>query len=365
MPDERPGQERDIAFMRRALDLASRGWGQTAPNPMVGAVVVRGDEVVGEGWHARFGEAHAEVMALRAAGERARGATMYVTLEPCNHHGKTPPCSNALVAAGVQRVVAATRDPSPAARGGAERLTEHAIAVDFGVEEAAARELNAVFFHALTSARPWVTLKLATSLDGAIADAQRTRGWLTNELSRREVHRMRAGSDAVAVGLGTVEHDDPALTVREVDAPRIAPARVVFDREARIPLESTLVRTARETPVVVVAAAPPRARADALRQAGVTVIEANTMSEALAALKAHGVRALLVEGGARLSGALLTDALVDRLVIFQAPIVLGPGALNAFAHVPAATVAHVKRLAIVDRQTLGDDVMTTYAFGDR
>ena len=365
MPDERPGQERDSAFMRRALDLASRGWGQTAPNPMVGAVVVQGHEIVGEGWHARYGEPHAEVMALRAAGERARGATVYVSLEPCNHHGKTPPCSDALIAAGVRTVVAATRDPSPKAQGGGARLAAQNIDVRFGVEEASARELNAPFFHALTSTRPWVTLKLATSIDGAIADAARSRGWLTNELSRREVHRMRAGADAVAVGLGTVRADDPSLTVREVEPPRVAPTRVVFDDEARIPLDAMLVRSARETPVIIAARAPATSRVEALRAAGVTVLESPSMPESMVALREHGIRSLLVEGGARLAGALLADALVDRLVIFQAPIVLGPGALNAFAHVPPATVANVRRLAVVDRRAFGDDVMTTYAFGDR
>src|SRR5215204_848384 len=203
MTDERPAAPDDGAWMRQALALAERGWGQTAPNPMVGAVVVRGGELVGEGWHAHFGGPHAEIEALRAAGERARGATLYVTLEPCNHFGKTPPCTDAILAAGVRRVVAASADPSPVARGGADRLREAGVAVVLGVEEVAARELNAPFFHALSSDRSFVQLKLALSLDGAIADHSRKPGWLTGEAARREVHRMRAGSDAVAVGIGT------------------------------------------------------------------------------------------------------------------------------------------------------------------
>src|SRR6478672_4178548 len=171
--------------MRRAIELARKGWGQTAPNPMVGAVVVKDGVVVGEGYHARFGDAHAEVDALRAAGERSRGATVYVSLEPCNHHGKTPPCVDALIAAGVSRVVAATRDPSPTAGGGVERLRAAGIDVALDVEAGAARELNAAFFHALRSDRPWVTLKLALSIDGAIADASRAPAWLTGKKARR------------------------------------------------------------------------------------------------------------------------------------------------------------------------------------
>src|SRR5215208_4872624 len=250
---ERPAQSRDSAYMRRALSLARKGWGQTAPNPMVGAVVVRDGAVVGEGFHRRFGGPHAEVEALRAAADRARGATVYVSLEPCNHHGKTPPCTEALLAAGVARVVCATRDPNPPAGGGVERLRAAGVEVAVGVEESAARELNAPFLHAFVSDRPWVTLKVAVSLDGALADAARSRGWLTNERSRREVHRLRAGHDAVGVGVGTAAADDPALTVRGVRPPRVPPRRVVFDRLARLPVHGQLARTARAVPVTVVA----------------------------------------------------------------------------------------------------------------
>src|SRR5688572_23259909 len=223
---ERPGAVRDVTHMRRALSLAHRGWGRTAPNPMVGAVVVRGDTVVGEGFHAEYGGPHAEVVALREAGERARGATVYVTLEPCAHHGKTPPCADALIAAGVARVVIAVNDPNPTARGGAARLRAAGIEVVAGVEREAACELNAPFFNALVSRRPWVTLKLALSREGAIAPASRATHWLTGPEARAELHRLRAGFDAIAVGLGTVIADDPALTARGVPAPRVPPARV-------------------------------------------------------------------------------------------------------------------------------------------
>ena len=369
MPDERPSQQRedDRAYMRRALDLAHRGWGQTAPNPMVGAVVVRDGVIVGEGFHARFGDEHAEVAALRAAGERARGATLYVTLEPCTHYGKTPPCSDALIAAGIARVVVATDDPNPEAAGGGGRLRAAGVAVESGVERDAARELNASFFHAFTSDRPWIIVKLATSLDGAISDASHKRGtagnWLTGPEARREVHRMRAGVDAVAVGLGTVVADDPMLTVRDVAQPRIPPRRVIFDSELRTPLGAAVVRDARVVPTTIVARHAAPERRDAMAAAGVEVRVYETLQSALRGLAADGVRAMLVEGGARFAASLIEQGAVDRLVIFQAPVVLGAGALNAFAHVSSAAAASLGRLRVLDRVTLGDDVKTTYALG--
>jgi diaminohydroxyphosphoribosylaminopyrimidine deaminase/5-amino-6-(5-phosphoribosylamino)uracil reductase len=355
---------RDSAFMRRALDLAQLGWGQTAPNPMVGAVVVRGGVVVGEGYHARYGGDHAEVAALRAAGPLARGATVFVTLEPCTHFGKTPPCADALIAAGVSRVVAATRDPSPAARAGADRLRDGGIEVVTGVEERAARELNAPFFHAFGSDRPWVTLKLAVSIDGAITDATRTAGWFTGPESRREVHRLRAGSDAVAVGSGTVIADDPELTVRDFPAPRVPPRRVVFDSELRLPPTSRMVQTAREVPTTVVTTRRTQSvadRAPALEAAGVRVIEAESLGGALRALRADGIRSMLVEGGAHLAGSLLTAGAADRLIIFQAPVVLGPGSLSAFPSTPGIAPPSAQRLEVINRVTFGDDLMTVYA----
>src|SRR3954464_13974842 len=244
--DSHSDDGRDAEYMRRALSLAQQGWGQTAPNPMVGAVVVRDGVVVGEGYHARYGEPHAEVVALRAAGDRANGATMYVTLEPCNHFGKTPPCTEAIIAARVSRVVIAAADPTALAGGGARYLAEYGVQVDFGTEEPAALELNAPFFFAATNPdRPWVTLKLALSSDGRMNDPRGDRRWISNEQSRAEVHHLRANVDAIAVGLGTVRADDPQLTARGPIRPRNAPLRVVFDRDAQTPLASGLVRTAR------------------------------------------------------------------------------------------------------------------------
>ena len=365
MPNEPPDAER--AYMRRALDLARRGWGQTAPNPMVGAVVVRDEAVVGEGFHARFGEPHAEVLALDQAGERARGATLYVTLEPCAHYGKTPPCADAVIAAGVRRVVIATGDPNPEAAGGAEKLRRAGIAVDVGLEAEAARELNAPFFHAFASKRPWIILKLATSLDGAIADASRMRGsagsWLTGDESRRDVHQMRAGVDAIAVGVGTVLADDPLLTVRDAPPPRVPPRRIVFDSELRTPLGAGVVRGARVVPTTIIARRAASDRREAMAAAGVDVRVYETLEGALRGLAADGIRAMLVEGGARLAASLLEQGMVDRLVIFQAPVILGADALNPFAHLSSSAAAALGHLQVIERVTLGSDLKTTFALG--
>ncbi|MFN8572809.1 MAG: bifunctional diaminohydroxyphosphoribosylaminopyrimidine deaminase/5-amino-6-(5-phosphoribosylamino)uracil reductase RibD [Gemmatimonadaceae bacterium] len=354
-------QEADRSFMDRALVLAERGWGQTAPNPMVGAVVVRDGAVVGEGFHARFGEAHAEVVALRAAGARAKGATLYVSLEPCAHTGKTPPCTDTIVAAGIGRVVYAMADPNPVAGGGAKRLAAAGIAVTGGVGEAAARELNAAFVHALTADRPWVTLKMAVTIDCAIADGTATTSWITNDSTKRFVHRLRAGHDAVAVGMSTVRIDDPQLTVRESEAPRVAPMRVVFSRTGRLPLTSTLARSAREVPVIVVGHDLDSSYAMALNDLGVEIIEATSLADALRALRRHGVQSLLVEGGAVLAGALLAEQLVDRLLLIQAPVIFGAGALGAFSAAPAVRGTAARRWRVVRREALDDDLLSVYA----
>jgi diaminohydroxyphosphoribosylaminopyrimidine deaminase/5-amino-6-(5-phosphoribosylamino)uracil reductase len=333
--------ERDVEYMSRAITLAKRGWGQTAPNPMVGAVVVRDGEIVGEGAHERFGGEHAEINALRVAGELARDATLYVTLEPCNHHGKTGPCTEAIIAAGIVRVVAAVRDPNPEAAGGIARLRASGITVDCGVCEREACELNAAFFHSFVSDRPWVTLKLALSLDGAIADAERSAGFITNELSRGEVQRMRANVDAVAVGVNTVIADNPALTARTIPPPRVAPLRVIFDRSGRLPPDRTLVQDQ--------------------ESASTLVLSEPDLSVALRQLRVRGIRSILVEGGAGIAAVLLEAGLVDRLVIFQAPVILGRGALSAFAGVASARVAGAVRFPVVRRQEFGDDLMTIYA----
>jgi diaminohydroxyphosphoribosylaminopyrimidine deaminase/5-amino-6-(5-phosphoribosylamino)uracil reductase len=365
MTDGAGGGRADQEHMRRALALAERGWGQTAPNPMVGAVIVADGRVAGEGFHARFGTAHGEVVALREAGKAAKGATLYVNLEPCAHHGKTPPCTDAIIRARVARVVAAVRDPSAKARGGFDKLRAAGVAVELSPtgERDAAVELNAPFFHAQTSERPWVTLKLAVSADDRIVDPSPEHRWITGAAARAEVHRLRANCDAIAVGIGTVLADDPALTVRDASAPRVPPLRVVLDSQARIPVQSALVRTARDVPTAVIARPGADAAAiAALSTEGVDVLTEPDLDAALVALRARGVRSLLVEGGAHVAGSFLERSLVDRLIIFRSRTTVGgsPG-LGAFDFAPAGFAASLEHTRVVDERPFGDDTMTIYA----
>jgi diaminohydroxyphosphoribosylaminopyrimidine deaminase/5-amino-6-(5-phosphoribosylamino)uracil reductase len=329
---------------------------------MVGAVVVRDGVVVGEGYHARYADPHAEIVALRAAGDRARGATLYVTLEPCNHFGKTPPCTEAILEARIKRVVIAAADPTALAGGGARHLSDFGVEVKFAVEESAALELNAPFFFAATDpARPWVTLKLALSSDDKMNDPTGGRRWISNELSRQEVHRLRANVDAIAVGLGTVLADDPQLTARGSIRPRTAPLRVIFDRNAETPLESKLVRTARDTPTVIFAHHPPVARLAALHNLRVDVFDAEDLPGALEALHGFEVQHLFVEGGARVAQEFLRQNLVDRLIIFQSPITIGAGALSPFDGIPGDFRESLSKRPIVRTASFGEDLMSVYA----
>jgi diaminohydroxyphosphoribosylaminopyrimidine deaminase/5-amino-6-(5-phosphoribosylamino)uracil reductase len=328
---------------------------------MVGAVVVREGAVVGEGFHPRYGEPHAEVIALKAAGDRARAATMYVTLEPCNHFGKTPPCTEAILAARVGRVVIAAPDPTSLAGGGARHLADYGVDVVFGVEEKAARELNASFFFSARAKRPWVTLKLALSQDGRMNDPGGERRWITGEAARAEVHRLRANADAIAVGLGTVRADDPKLTVRGSAKPRVAPLRVVFDRNAETPLESYVVRTAREVGTIIFSHHPDVARLAALHNAGASVFEAENLNDALEALRSIDVHHVMVEGGARVAKEFLDRDLVDRLVIFQSPLTLGSGGLSPFEGSLRDFVASLEGHPVLRRENFGEDVMRVYA----
>lgn len=355
MPDAR-----DEARMDEALSLARQGWGQTAPNPLVGAVIYSGEEKIAEGYHARFGEAHAEAVAIANAGDRAKGSTLYVTLEPCAHHGKTPPCVDAILSAGIRRVVIAASDRNPIAQGGADLLRKSGVEVEIGVREREAVELNASFFHSIASDRPWVTLKLALSLDGAITGAERITGWLTGEESRNIVQRMRAVSDAIAVGVQTALADNPQLTARVDPPPRVAPLRVVFDRNARLSSQSILAKTAKETPTLIVTASQTRMPAD-LEHLGVEQMRAHDVGEALRKMKQRGIVSLMVEGGAGLAASFLAGDYVDRLVIFRAPIILGEGALGAFSGIAAQEVEHAPRFTLIESRALGDDVMSIYA----
>jgi diaminohydroxyphosphoribosylaminopyrimidine deaminase/5-amino-6-(5-phosphoribosylamino)uracil reductase len=347
------------AAMERALDLARRGWGRVAPNPLVGAVVLAGDAVVGEGHHAEFGAPHAEVVALRAAGARARGGTLVVNLEPCAHHGKTPPCTDAIVAAGVTRVVAAIADPDPQARGGAATLRAKGVSVSLGLLRDAAAALNAPFLFAREQAeRPFVALKLATSIDGRIADAAGSSQWVSGESARDYVHWLRAGFDAIAVGGTTALRDNPQLTVRGPIAPRRPPVRVVFDRRAMLNETAELVKTATAVPTWVMASPDaPAASVALLERSGVRVFRPDSLADGLRLLRVAGIESLLCEGGGALGAKLLVDGLVDRLYWIQAPVWLGETAVPAFPGVPPHPLAAAPRWTPVERRALGSDTL--------
>lgn len=343
--------------MTRAIALALRGWGQVAPNPLVGAVLMQDGEVIAEGHHAALGAPHAEVSALAAAAN-ARGATCVVPLEPCAHHGRTPPCADALIAAGVARVVAAVRDPNPVARGGVERLRDAGIEVYIGLGAAEAAGLNAGFLWAATRPeRPFVALKLATSLDGFIADAAGQSRWVSGAEARDFVQWLRAGFDAIAVGRRTAEADDPHLTVRGAVTPRTPPMRVVMSASGQLRADLMLVTSARDVPTTVVTRTHARdPLAQRLEPHGVRVLGADTLTHALEALRALEVRTVLVEGGGTLAGALLDADLVDRLYWIQAPLWLGDG-VRAFHGVRGHALPDVSRWTVVERTALGADTL--------
>lgn len=323
--------EQDYHWMRRALELAERGRGQVEPNPLVGAVLVRADRVIAEGWHQRYGQAHAEVNALAAAGELVQGATLFVTLEPCCHDGKTPPCTAALIAAGIGRVVAAMPDPFPQVAGrGIERLRAAGIPVDVGVAEAEARRLNAPYLKLVATALPYVHAKWALTLDGKIATRSGDSKWISSEASRRRVHELRGRMDAIVVGSGTVLADNPLLTARP-PGPRTA-TRIVFDSRGRLPLASQLALTAREVPVLLaVAEGLPAETGAALRQTGAEVLELPRrgatsrpgVRELLEELGRRRMTNILVEGGSEVLGSFLDSGAIDEVHVFIAPRLIG------------------------------------------
>ncbi len=356
----------DEATMRRALALAARGRGLVSPNPLVGAVVVRDGRVVGEGWHDGPGNPHAEVHALRSAGALARGATLYVTLEPCDHHGRTPPCTNALLEAGVARVVAGARDPNPVVDGlGFARLREGGVEVTTGVLEAEAERLNEAFAKHVRTGMPWVVLKMAATLDGKVAARDGSSRWITGEEARAEVHRMRGGADALVVGAGTALADDPALTARDPEYRGRPVLRVLVDGRGRVPATARLFSHEAPTLVATTEAAVEERRRDwAEAGAEVVVLDASDAAEGtvpLEALFAHlgkrDVQRVLMEGGPTLAWSAVRGGLVDALVLFLAPKLVGgteaPGILGGEGLAPIAEALDVE---IVEVALVGRDI---------
>ena len=414
-----PFSATDHAHMARALRLAERGLYTTQPNPRVGCVIAQAESIVGEGWHERAGEPHAEVFALREAGTRARGATAYVTLEPCSHFGRTPPCADALIAAGVARVVAASDDPNPRVDGeGLRRLLSAGIAVETGLMREAARELNRGFFSRIERGRPWVRVKLAMSLDGRTALANGMSKWITGEAARADVKRWRARSSAILTGSGTVLADNPRLTVRSLEtrsvedrraevqgegdrasappeplSPRergwgegpveserrsdprpspgpaghplpmgegtsnVPPLRVVLDRGLRMPRDSNLLDGS--IPTLVLHGADAKSHDDRFRRvelASVPICDGRLdLSPALALLAERGVNELQVEAGPTLCGALFAAGLVDELLLYVAPVLLGDQARPLLALPVFESIMDARRLRVVDRRSVGDD----------
>lgn len=348
----------DHAFMARALRLAERGLFTTMPNPRVGCVIVKDGVIVGEGWHEQAGKPHAEVHALRAAGSQARGATAFVTLEPCSHHGRTPPCANALIDAGIARVVAAMRDPNPQVAGrGLELLTLAGIDVQVGLLEAEARELNIGFIARMTRGRPWIRLKTASSLDGKTALANGASKWITASPARSDVQRWRARACVILTASGTVLADDPHMNVREIEIPR-QPLKVIVDSTLRTPLDAKILRGGA---FIACAAAEPSRRA-ALEAAGAQVLEMPDahgrvdLNRLMSELGRQGINEVHVEAGATLNGALLAAGLVDEWLSYVAPVAMGDAARGLF-NIPELTdMAERRRFKLLDAAMLGADL---------
>ena len=355
--------------MAVALGLARRGLGRVWPNPSVGCVIVKDGRVVGRGWTQPGGRPHAESEALRRAGEAARDATAYVSLEPCAHHGKTPPCADALIEAGIARAVVAIEDPDPRVAGrGLERMRGAGIKVVTGVGHDAAGALNAGFFMRVEDARPLFTLKTASTLDGRIATHTGESQWITGEPARARGHALRASADAVVVGIGTALADDPRLDCRLPGLADRSPVRIVVDSRFRLPLTSRLVRTARERPTWLLTLAGQDERHRAFVDAGIEVIEVAPdadgnldLADGALALGERGLTRVLVEGGGRLAAGLLRAGLVDRLVWFRAPLLIGGNGLPATEAFGVDRLDEAPAYRRIDVVEVGDDVMETYA----
>jgi len=358
----------DEKYMRLALRLAKKGMGRTSPNPLVGAIVVKGKTIVGRGYHHRAGEPHAEVLALRQAGRKARGATLYLNLEPCAHFGKTPPCTQAILAAGIRRVVAGMKDPNPVVSGrGIKQLRRGGVTVDVGILREECQELNGPFSKFITTGNPFVTLKAAISLDGKVATRSGDSRWVSSQASRNYVHRLRQAMDAVMVGIGTVLKDDPLLTVRLPGGKKPhQPLRVVVDSRLRIPLHSQLVRTARFYPTLVATTrAASSSRRKWLAQANVEVLILENNAQGHVSLKAlmkelarRSVVSVLLEGGSTLTASAVREEVVDRLLFFLAPKIIGgeraPGVVGGEG---ILRLKDAKRVKILKVRRMGPDFL--------
>ena len=321
--------------MQVALQLARRSLGQTWPNPTVGAVIVKDGQILGQGVTAKGGRPHAETQALTQAGNNARGADLYVTLEPCCHHGQTPPCTDAIIAAGIRKVIIACIDPNPLISGtGIELLRQAGIEVVEKIGEADALDINRGFFSVITKKRPFIALKIATSLDGKIATKNNESQWITSEKSRFQAHLLRSRYDAIATGIGTVLTDDPLLTCRLSGLEDRSPVRVVFDRQGRLPKDSQMLKTAEKVPVWTIN---------------------SPLEESVQDLAERGITRLLVETGEKLSTAFLQSGLVDRIYWFRAPIIIGNDGLAAIAGGFPPELAQLSRWEIIKHITLGSD----------
>jgi len=359
----------DLRSMRAALTLARRGLGTVWPNPAVGCVIIDRGRVVGRGWTQPGGRPHGETEALGRAGEAARGATAYVSLEPCCHWGRTPPCTGALIAAGVRRIVVALEDPDQRVAGdGVRQLRAAGLEVETGLCAAEAAEINAGFFCRLRHGRPLVTLKLATSLDGRIATGSGESQWITGPPARERAHALRAAHDAIMVGTGTVLADDPQLTCRLPGLARRSPVRVVVDRHLRIPPTTRLISSARAVPtwILTLPSADP-ARRQAFLGAGTTVIDIDpgpdgngSIAAALAALGDRGITRLLVEGGGHLGAAFARAGLIDRLVWVHAPMLIGGDGIPAIAELELEVLREAPGFERLSTETVGDDVLTVF-----
>jgi len=349
----------DHRFMAQALRLAERGLYSASPNPRVGCVIVLEGQVVGEGWHERAGTPHAEVHALQQCGAQARGATVYVTLEPCSHHGRTPPCADALIAAGAARVVAAMRDPNPQVAGqGMARLEQAGIKVEIGLMEQQARELNIGFVSRMTRGRPWVRLKAAASLDGKTALNNGVSKWITGPAARADVQHWRARSCAILTGVGTVLADDPQMNVREIETTR-QPLRVIVDSSLKTPPSAKILAGGNS---LIACAIDDAAKIQALRATGAEVLVLTgsdgrvDLVRVLQVLAEREVNELMIEAGATLNGALLNAGLVDEIVLYLAPVLMGDAARGLFALPELQQMDQRKTLAVQDVRLVGQDI---------